>query len=468
MSAIDWSFSVESPDSGHREAYVGLRERDGKISLRVPYGYPTGNDVANVDKPAILGELIRAIARISAAIPKETTKQLTKNRDGFLHGDNGHAFSHGMNGADISYSGLSLYFKLFSKLFDPRLLALMKAPGLTAQFDHRHISRNLHRATFLPDGTPVFDHLWAPRAEMRHTTNDMVGLACWLALDGVTHLFPDGADMGIGTALQAEWQELAHRFAEDHDLQDDDSLFSEKRKETLQILQAAFEVCHRRAPPVSSDSRELAHLLDELLNHSLSSSGGDIFGLKGFYHVWEAACLEWAIACYGLENICTCDDAYLTGIDAPTRQRWDRDMDRLFAANGIPRRPDLMVKKSDGTYLIVDFKYQAESDSKNLIESKTRPGNPDLNVCREDVKTFCRELKAYQDITNIEIYRWLLMQHELKAFDESRVDLELWVPGLKMHTHRPAWMKGLAVTRMPAREIIGAYARKFRLDNLRG
>lgn len=72
-------------------------------------------------------------------------------------------------------------------------------------------------------------------------------------------------------------------------------------------------------------------------------------------------------------------------------------------------------------------------------------------------------MKAYQDITNIEIYRWLLMQNELRAFDPPRVQLELWVPGSGESDieHVCKWMNGLSVVQKSARKIIAAYAQKL-------
>lgn len=460
MTSLHWNFLLESsdPDWGC-EAYVGLRVKGEKVTLRVPHGYPTGH-VSTSLKSNILGELMCVAARFSGAFPQVETSE----HDGFLRGVSGGSLIRGMDGADTGYSVLILYVALIRQLLDPRLLVLTKAPGLTAQFDHRHISRNLHRATFLPDGTPVFDQLWMPRTQMRRTTNDMVGLACWLALDGLAHLFPDSAEREIGTALQSEWDELARRFADDHGLKEGASLFSNERSATLRELQSALEICLRREPPVSAGARDLSHLLDELLSHAFRPEEGDILGLKGFHHVWEAACLERAIEEYGLESIYTCDYQNLTGIDSSTRERWCRNRCKIFDRSGIARCPDLVVKESDGTYRIIDFKYYAESASIKFVDK--RPPIPSLDLCKTNPRAFCQAIKASQDIASIEAYRWLLMQHELRTADESKVRLELWMPCEEEKDPDKCkcdWMTNLNIVYKPAREIMGAYARTFPL-----
>lgn len=465
MTVLDFDCELEAPNpKGDREAYVGLRVKDQEIALRVPHGYPEGSVP---EKAAILGELMRVVARFSAAFPNEKRSEFEgqSTRDGFMFGTGGQSLRFSDEGVDVSYSNFSRYVELIRHLRDPRLLALVKAPGLTPQFDHRHIARNIERATFLPDGTPVFDQLWAARAQMRRTSSDMVGLACWMALDGLRHLFPDSADSvgdEVGTALRAEWEELSSRFAADHGLEAEASLFSGSRADTLTILHSALEICVRRAPLISADARELHRLLSELLHHKLSEQSGDIWGLRGFHHVWESACLEYAIA-QGelLGEVFTCDDKYLQGVDSKTRAKWRKNRADIFEKNGIKRRPDLVVRKQDGSYLIVDFKYYAKSESDVLV--KERPSQPDLDSVKKAPDDFCRYEKKYRDVANIEAYRWLLMEHGPQPITGSNIELQFWVPGDSSGRVECQWMPPLALIRKPAREVLGAYARKFRL-----
>lgn len=460
------NFVLKSPDVGD-EAYVGLRERDDKVTLWVPHGYPIDQTddkppVLDVrEKHQILGELSRAVIRFSEAFHDKVQRS---TRDGWLKADGGQSFN--FDDPALGYTHLDRYYKLIRMLRDPRLLAVTKAPGLTAQFDHRYIARNLERAMFLADGTPVFDLSWAPRTQMRHTGNDMVGLACWMALDVLELL---SAEQEVGTALQSEWEELAHRFADEHELDTDASLFSAKRKDTLLLLQAVLETCVRLSPPVSSDARELHHLLDELLHYALSGQDGDIWGLKGFHHVWESACLEYAIDnLEGADKVFTCDQTYLLG-SAPTE--WKENWSRIFEKNGLERRPDLVVEKGDGTYLIVDFKYYATDEAKKNFLSEP-PCSPDMDLIGKNPKGFAKEWKLYKDIMSVEAYRWRLMLYELNSNDDSKVKIELWMPGSVDARHVCKWMDEpmlddkaetqiLSLVVKPVRKILGAYARKF-------
>jgi hypothetical protein len=500
MTSQDWNFVLESPNPDDWEAYVGLCEKDGQVTLRVPHGYPndsTDDELPVHDKQQILGELTRAVMRFSGIYHAKVKRS---SRDGFLQAADGQSFSFDSNGSAPVHTHLFRYVQLIRKLRDPRLLALTKTPGLTTQFDHRYIARNLERAMFLTDGTPVFENTWAPRTQMRHAGNDMVGLACWMALDALEHLFLDSADREIGGALQAEWEELKCRFADEHELEADASLFLGNRSDTLRALQAALEICVRREPSVSSDARELHQLLDELLHYAPSGHDGYICGLKGFHQVWESACLEYAIdeiEPHGTDKIFTCDDEFLSGIDPSTRKRWKDNRHRVFAKNGIARRPDLVIKKDgkDGVneYTIVDFKYYAVSESNKKYEAGNRPKASKLSSTPEPLKLltddewlafrkkyaeFESTYKAAQDIGNIEAYRWLLMQYA--PCDETKVTLELWVPGEKLNPGRKplCWQardgdsnllgdstkfNNLKLVYKPAQTILGAYAKKFRL-----
>lgn len=479
MTSRDWNFPLESPDDNDWEAYVGLRKKNGLLTLRVPHGYPKDNDVKVAQQ--ILDELTRAVMRFSEAFSDADRSSYDgrSTRDGFLKGGGGQSFNFDSNGAELGYTHFFRYGQLIRMLRDPRLLSLTKAPGLTAQFDHRYIARNLERAMYLPDGTPVFDLSWASRTQMRHTGSDMVGLACWMALDALKKLFPDSSGHEVGAALQSEWEEWAHRFADEHELDANASLFSGKRTATLPLLQTALETCVRLAPPVSSDARELHHLLDELLHYALDGQDGDIWGLQEFHHVWEAACLEYAIEKYGEENTFTCDDEYLSpDISPKSRGKWAKNRCDVFAKNGIARRPDLVIKNKDGTYLIVDFKYYSQSESKKFIDD-TRPSvskppslpkGDDWTAFKRDYAAFSCGYKTVQDIASIEAYRWLLMQHEIESPDESKVALELWVPGMEGKEVPMRWRarKGDyeqfgALVYKPARDILRDYASKYRL-----
>jgi hypothetical protein len=404
---------------------------------------------------------MRAVARFSQSYPNvnRSEHEIHSTRDGFLEDFGGQSFRHHQHDAKPGFSHLSRYIQLIRLLREPRLMAITKALGLTSHFDHRHISRNLERATYLPDGTPVFEHSWSPRTQMRHAGNNLVGLACWMALDGLVHLFPESADREIGTALQIEWDEIAFRFANESELSTDASLFTGKREETQGLLKAELEKNMRLFPPVTPNACELHLLLNELLYSNLTGLNGEIFGLKGFHHVWESACLEYAVQKYGIGNVLTCDDSYWQG---SFQAKWVENRNRVFAKNGLKRRPDLVVKMADGTYLIVDFKYYAADDTRSNLASWP-PRSPSLQLLKTESGKFASEWKSYQDIANVEAYRWRLMQYELNSSDSHKVKIELWVPDTDERQCQCPWMDGLSIVGKSARDVIGAYARRFRL-----
>src|SRR5581483_5394552 len=117
---------------------------------------------------------------------------------------------------------------------------------------------------------------WAQRAHMLRTENDLANFACWVALDAINHLFPDAAGDDIGASLMKEWEELARRFSLANGLEGT-SLFSHDRAEVHLALSVALENCRRSEPLISSESRDLHGLLDEILSHSSSDQNGEVW-----------------------------------------------------------------------------------------------------------------------------------------------------------------------------------------------
>lgn len=474
-----WHVEIEGrvADSDY-EAFVGLRLREGKPVLRLPLGYTVAPAESG---QRCLGDCSRILARFASDYPEERRSQ--HQGDGYLRASAGQSYRPGSPKA-MSYSKIGNCLKLIRRLRDPSMMALARMPGL-AGFDPRYISRNLERATYLPDGTPYFDVMWSHAPQLRRMCSDMVGLAAWTALDTVEHIFPTFRYRELDSALANEWKLLAERFASDFDLDSSASLYSGDSATTLTTLQAALETITRQTPPLHADARELLDILDGLLNFSLIENGGEIWGLEGFHRVWEAACLEHAQTKYGADAIFTCDDELLKEAAPQDRKRWSQNRRQVFARNGIARRPDLVVQRSDGRFLIVDFKYSsAYADETILKRRPPAPRMPRVSNNANSLSTpqarreFTEQYKLYQDIANLEAYRWLLMQHLLKSPDESLVDIELWVPsetaGIRpCRWHASNWndaMPGseferIAIVQIPTRDIIGPYGEKFSIFN---
>ncbi|WP_256079494.1 hypothetical protein [Massilia sp. YIM B04103] len=439
-----WQFELEAATLDCTgESYVGLvRNTDGSACLRLPYGYrPRPGD----SKEHCLGHLSRVLARFAREYPKESTSK----RDGYLRAAQGQAIQPSRE-QDLDYSKLASQIALIRRMSDPSLLALVRAPGLAPGFDARHISRNLERATYLPDHTPYFDTMLAQPARLRRTSTDLVGLACWIALDALHHLFPAAADREIAPSLLEEWETLAARFADSQHLPRHASLFGAGHETTLAQLQDAFDASTGSAPPVHAEARELADTLEQVLHCSASASGGDIFGLKGFHRAWEAACLNHALVHFGAERILCCDHALLHQATPAQRQRWTRARHELFAWNGTARRPDLVVEGEEGRLLLIDFKYSAAYAQESFFQSRPRP--PDTRQqpkTWQDWRRFCEQAKLHQDIASLEAYRWLLMQHHLKSHEEGRINVEIWVPGEENGLRSCAWQAWGETGRLP-------------------
>lgn len=470
MSKPGWQVDIEPPATADDEAFVGLLLRNGKLALRLPLGYHVAPDDSG---QSCLGDFSRILARFASDYPDE--RRSPYRRDGYLRQPEGQGYRAGV-GQQPGYSKVGNCLQLIRRLRDPSMMALTRMPGL-AGFDPRYIGRNLERASYLADGTPVFDTMWSHAPQLRSMGSDMVGLAAWAALDTIAHLFPKLGRRPADNALVAEWRVLAERFAEDYQLDSEASLYAHTSSDTLSTLQLALETMTRRAPPLHADARGLHQILEHLLNFSLVENSGEIWGLQGFHRVWEAACLEHALSSYGAEAIFTCDAELLKQADARDRKRWQENCHRVFARNGIARRPDLVVRQADGRFLLVDFKYSTAYDDEAVLKRRPRaPQLPRASDKPQDLAAFRQQYKLHQDVANLEAYRWLLMQHELALSDEAQVDIELWVPSEQGARHSCQWLAvsggetlagsafhRISVVYQPTRDIIGPYGDKFRV-----
>lgn len=477
MSKNGWHVEIEQEVAAtDYEAFVGLRLRAGKPVLRLPLGYAVA---ATESGQRCLGDFSRILARFASEYPEERRSQ--HQGDGYLRAPAGQSYRPGTP-QPMGYSKIGNCLQLIRRLRDPSMMALTRVPGLAA-FDPRYISRNLERATYLPDGTPHFNTMWSYAPQLRRMSSDMVGLAAWTALDTIEHIFPNFRYPELDNALAKEWRLLAERFADDYDLDSDASLYTGTSSSTLSALQTALQTITRQSPPLHADARDLYNILDRLLNFSLAENGGEIWGLEGFHRVWEAACLEHAQSKYGAAAIFTCDDELLKNAAPQDRKRWKQNQCRVFARNGIARRPDLVIRRADSRFLIVDFKYSPAYADEAIL--KRRPLAPEMPRASDTAgasdnrnvrKVFADQYKLHQDIANLEAYRWLLMQHELKSSDESLIDMELWVPSATAAIRSCRWQvqngsgavpgsefNRIAVVYQSTRDIIGPYGDKFRI-----
>ena len=144
--------------------------------------------------PEHLGRITRAIAHFCTLFADR--KIADSPRDGLLGGSNGERLTPGDAPAP-GFSRMRACLALIRRLRNPHFLAEVRKPGLNSQFNDRQISRALEHAHFLPDGTPVFEQMWGSSRQLGVKHEDYSGLAVWIALDALGHLFPDDMDTAL-------------------------------------------------------------------------------------------------------------------------------------------------------------------------------------------------------------------------------------------------------------------------------
>ncbi|MBR8657090.1 hypothetical protein KDH83_27610, partial [Achromobacter sp. Marseille-Q0513] len=465
VAATDWGPAGEAAVGG-----VGDRLTRGHTP-RLPIGYAMPRAPSPDEQ---LGGSARAIAHFCTLFADREIAD--SPRDGLLGGANGERLTPG-DGPAPGFSRMRACLSLIRRLRNPHFLAEVRKPGLSSQFNDRQISRALEHAHFLPDGTPVFEQMWGSNRQLGVKHEDYSGLAVWIALDALGHLFPDDMNTALSPGLRAECAAIAAQFANAYRLSPDASLYAGKSDRTLATLRAALARMSTQAPAVFAATRELQHLLDVYLNHEMNGPG-DIRGVAGFYQVWEAACLQHARARYGDDRIHTCDPRFAGPATPATLRRWQDNRERVFARNGRDRRPDLVLLNQDGRHTLIDFKYSMAFGRDAAFYSR-RPAAPDLKSLkptRGSIEEFKEALKLAQDVNNAEAYRWLFMQHQLETHLDDAVDIEFWVPAFEAEAMPVAWsvrstgssragsgFRGFSVRHQPTATLISDFAAKFRL-----
>ena len=365
---------------------------------------------------------------------------------------------------------------LIRRLRNPHFLAEVRKPGLNSQFNDRQISRALEHAHFLPDGTPVFEQMWGSSRQLGVKHEDYSGLAVWIALDALGHLFPDDMDTALSRAAR---RVRRHRGAIRERLPaiPDASLYAGKSDRTLATLRAALARMSTQAPAVFAATRELQHLLDVYLNHEMNGPG-DIRGVAGFTRCGKPpACNMRARAIWRRPDPHLRPAVRRSGNPA-TLRRWQDNRERVFARNGRDRRPDLVLLNENGRHTLIDFKYSMAFGRDAAFYSR-RPAVPDLKSLkptRDSIEEFKEALKLAQDVNNAEAYRWLYMQHQLETHQDDAVDIEFWVPAFEAEAMPVAWsvhgigsrhagsgFRGFSVRHQPTATLLSDFAAKFRL-----
>lgn len=471
MKSLHWDFSVSGPEAGPDwSGFVGLRHTGEHAVLYLPHGLPT--TVPQDQKPGKLGLVVRLLSRYAELQlrHKPTTRP---DRDGPMQGT-GQSHRWSAAGPQSGFHHTFAYVQLIRLLQRAGTLSIGKERRWTAEFDHRQLSASLERALLLPNGVAVLDQTLGPATVMKRQPQALVGLACWLALDGLQHLFPEPAQGGWDDrpprAILAEWRGLADRFAERQGLTRSASLFGDfsSIRRCLGPLQAALHACVASDPPVSSEARNLHELVRALLHHRTSPATGPWLGLQSFHQVWEAACLDHAIDTFGASAVVTCDTEHLDRRFDAHRARWKEAQQRLFTFGGSLRRPDLVVRSPSG-WRIIDFKYYEAEEARRRLT--VHPTSPDLSLVYSKDQAvrhaYAKACKLHQDVVNMSCYRWLLKERggALGLKPDDPIACEFWLSGqAEDRSHRP-WMSdlGLTLVEQPAAQVLERYARGWRL-----
>lgn len=362
---------------------------------------------------------------------------------------------------NFSFRLITALRKLFSLLRTPTILSLQsQVAQCDGHFDWRQIERQLHRAMYLPDGSPLFDGMDALRPVLRDQTADIVGMACWVARDASVQFLGEDLQSIAGSGLAREWETLANDFAERH-LHRFQSLFSDSTGKACRELRHVLHQIDQRTPFKSHRYFDISELLETILSYHVIGDGGDVWAMKGFAYAWEAICLDHAIDFFGRQQGCeifTCDVEYLdrTVIDENSLESWHTNRKDVFSRNARDRRPDLVIKDVErDSWRVIDFKYYSESELPT--KQQLRPSHKNYQF-----------YKPAQDLDNLEVYG-LLLATSRHSVDLKKITYEIWIPGAKASSS--AWVFGpcnkskwcIDIVRMETPKLVNAYGKKFRI-----
>src|SRR5450830_383698 len=362
---------------------------------------------------------------------------------------------------NFSFRLITALRKLFSLLRTTTILSLQpQAAPCDGHFDWRQIEKQLHRAMYLPDGSPLFEGMNALRPVLRDQTADIVGMACWVARDASVQFLGEDLQSIAGSGLAREWEALADDFAERY-LHHFQSLFSDSTGKTCRELHHFLHQIDQHTPFKSHRYLDLSDLLEAILSYHFIGDGGDGWAMQGFAYAWEGICLDHVIDCFKKQQKCeifTCDVEYLdrTVIDRKLLESWQTNRKDVFSRNARDRRPDLVIKDVEqGSWRIIDFKYYSESELPT--NQQWRPSHKNYQYH-----------KPAQDLDNLEVYG-LLLANSKHCVDFKKITYEIWVPGSTARTS--AWVLEsrdksqwhIDVVRMETPKLVNAYGKKFRM-----
>ncbi|MBI6899667.1 hypothetical protein JET64_22920 [Pseudomonas putida] len=432
------------------EQDIGLfLSAEGRPLLKVPHGL----DCSGLSPTAVFSLLYRMFAVFRRTGHGE---RIMAARDGVER--------HGKGGAQAAGKGAGFVDMLaFDELFDevdPRSIVSLHAhPGMTSAQDVQRLDRHLSRALFDEGDIPYLDRVPGMRRTMGLGKQAIVGLYCFLARDFYQHLLQVdlqcawGSFFRDGIALAEDFQ---HRY-----LATDDSLYlgdAEQIKHCRERLSHLLWRIDRQATPRDATYCRLHDALARYLQgaSSVEQAPGLVWGVQGFWAVWESMCLCHALAENADTTIHNCDFEHLPrGVCGPRDMaRWQGAQRLVFSRNHLHRRPDLVVNAGE-RWRVVDFKYYPQPLWQRPKEKEDEPPT-----------------KEERDFTNLEIYALLLRCHlSATASGEPPIALEMWLPGRAFEVHAlqatPAWDPPLSVHLLQTSVLLERYASLYQSMALR-
>ncbi len=422
---------------------VGLFLRhDGGYDLHVPHG------LEPLSAQAALALLFKTFVVFRRSLPN---KKRLDARDGVEQ----HSEGRSSQGHGASFCDALALDELFDRI-DPRaVLSLCDRQVRFGQDVPRRFERHLHHALFDNQGVAHFDRVPNRRRTVLHGQTDIVGLYCVLALDFYRNFLVIDPSCGWG-AFAGEGEALAndfrHRYLTSQDsLYHADAAANERSREQFRHLLVLID---RASPVRNAEYRNIHDALYRYLHAGLApqSGGGQVWGVRDFWAVWESICLHLAMAqdddAEHLSSVWTCDDEHLPhGLSSRRLEAvWAQRRTRLFARNEIARRPDL-VRRVNDRWTVADFKYYAKPHAR-------RPKWQEDGVLAKDER----------DFLNLELYGLMLRSHLLSIpdFAGHDVNLEMWLPGLvdavEPMNGAPTWDPPLSIRRVAMRAALESYA----------
>lgn len=422
---------------------------EGRLLMKVPHGL----DCSGLSPTAVFSLLYRMLAVFRRTGHAE---RVMAAKDGVEQHRKGGAQAAGTGAGFVD---MLAFDELFDKV-DPRsILSLHAYPGTTLHQDAQRLDRYLSRALFDDGDIPYLDRVPGTLRTMALGKQAIVGLYCFLARDFYQHLLQVdlqcvwGSFTRDGITLAEDFQ---HRY-----LAVGDSLYL---GDDGQIRSCRERLCHllwridRQATPRETTYCRLHDALARYLEGASTAvqEPGLLWGVQGFWAVWESMCLCHALTENPDTAIHSCDFVHLPyGLCSPKEMaRWQVAQRLVFSRNHLDRRPDLVLNAVE-QWRVIDFKYYAQPLWQRPKEKEDEP-----------------PIKEERDFINLEVYGLLLRCHLFATTSgDPSIALEMWLPGRAFEVHPlaavPVWDPPLSVHLLNTRVLLERYASLYQSMLLR-